>query len=308
MRDRVLAAAVRRLFALAPLVGFERALRAADAIGDILSHLLRKQSRIAREQLLRALPDTPDPDRVLHEMFRGHARSMVEVVFIDEIERRLDTYVTAEGLEVMDAAIADGRGVVVFTGHLGNWELLAAFFGLRGYPVSVVARPVKGGGRLNAQNVALRARSHVETLLRDDAGVSRLLLRALRKGRLLALLIDQSSKRGQSVPVPFFGRPAPTQIGAAVLALHTGAPVVGAFIERRPSGGHEIRVVRPDLPPREDLDRAGRQAWVVETTRRMTAMVEQEIRRRPQDWVWWHRRWRDPYQHSDDGCASSAST
>lgn len=291
---------MRQLFVVLPRFGLERGLRVAECLGDVLFHLLAKQRRRAHAQLVRALPELRDPDAVLREMFRAHTRSIVEMICIDEIAARLDSYVTIEHLEWIDQALAQGRGCVIFTGHLGNWELLAATFGLRGYPVTVVARPVKGGGRLNAENLALRARSKVETLLRDDAGAMRRLLGALRRGRLLALLVDQSSKRGQRIWVEFFGRPAPTPIGAALLAFHTGAPLLGAFIERRAGGGHHVRIVRPQLSPRPLGGRGDRDAWVAETTQRITSVIEQQIRARPQEWVWWHRRWRDPTRRRED--------
>jgi KDO2-lipid IV(A) lauroyltransferase len=86
--------------------------------------------------------------------------------------------------------------------------------------------------------------------------------------------------------VPFFGRPARTPPGAALLALRTGAPVVTAFIERRPEGGHRVRFAA--VPPVEGRGHGA----VVALTARFTAAIEAQLRRAPAEWVWWHERWR----------------
>ena len=102
--------------------------------------------------------------------------------------------------------------------------------------------------------------------------------------------MDQNT-RGQNVEVPFFGRLAPTPIGPAALALRTGAAVVGVFIHRMPDGRHVIRVSRPELPDRARAEQIGREAWHTEVTARLTALIEEEIREFPHEWVWWHQRW-----------------
>ncbi len=222
-------------------------------------------------------------------MYRGLACSFVEVLLLEELVRDPGRYVDVEGIELMDEAVAEGKGVVAITGHIGNWELLAAYFAARGYPVTVIATPVKGEG-LNAENVALRTRVGVETVLRDGPGASREILRTLRRKRILAILMDQDT-RGQAAFVPYFGRAARTPVGPAVLAQRTGARLIGVFIHRMPDGRHRITVRRPDLPepPKGKAEAA---AWIVEATARLTALIEDEVRRHPAEWVWWHRRWR----------------
>ena len=108
---------------------------------------------------------------------------------------------------------------------------------------------------------------------------------ALGRGRIVALLIDQDT-RGAGVFVPFFGRPARTPPGPAVLALRARAPVLTVFIRRRPDGGHAIAFARVPVPPRRGRD------TVVALTARLTAAIEAHIRTAPAEWVWWHRRWR----------------
>src|SRR3989442_980628 len=120
---------------------------------------------------------------------------------------------------------------------------------------------------------------------RDDPRFVAAVGDALRRNRVVAMLIDQDT-RGAGVFVPFFGRPAHTPPGAALLALRARVPVVTTFIERRPEGGHLVRV----SPVPAGLPR-GREG-VRELTARLTAAIEAQIRRSPAEWVWWHERWR----------------
>lgn len=292
VRDRFFVALIHLARAFLHRLGLERALRLADGLALPLPWLLLETRRLTLEHLEMALPelDRDGRERVVRGMFRSLARSVVEVLLLDDVAARLTSFVEAEGLEVMDEALSHGRGVIAITGHIGNWELLAAFFGLRGYPVTVIATPVKGA-RLNAENIAVRRGVSVETVMRDGPGASREILRTLKRGRILAILMDQDT-RGQGVVVPFFGRSARTPVGPALLALRTGARVVGVFIHRLPDGRHRV-VVRPaDLPAPPGDDRHARDRWLVDATARLTSLIEGEVRARPEEWVWWHRRWR----------------
>jgi Kdo2-lipid IVA lauroyltransferase/acyltransferase len=193
-------------------------------------------------------------------------------------------YVRIDGLEVLQGALATGRGCIALSGHVGNWELLAATIAGLGLPLTVVARKVNDE-RFDALIRGFRGGAGMEILLRDDPQFLGAVRDALGRNRIVALLIDQDS-RGGGVFVPFFGRPAHTPPGAAILALRTKAPVVSVFINRRPEGGHTIRF---DAIPIETGAGAGR---VLALTAQFTAAIEAAIRRSPAEWVWWHERWR----------------
>ena len=151
-------------------------------------------------------------------------------------------------------------------------------------PITVVVRRVTDL-RFHSLIVRFRAAAGVEILVRDDPRFIAGVTEALQRNRVVAMLIDQDT-RGAGVFVPFFGRPAHTPPGAAVLALRARVPVVAVFIERRPDGGRLVRVA----PVASDV-RRGRDG-VRELTARLTATIEAQIRRRPAEWVWWHERWR----------------
>src|SRR5262245_20258895 len=125
----------------------------------------------------------------------------------------------------------------------------------------------------------------MEILLRDAPDFLAQVRSALERNHIVALLMDQDS-RGAGVFVPFFGRPAHTPPGAAVLALRTRAPVVTVFIRRRSEGGHLITFER--VP----IGRTTGTGQIATLTARFTAAIEAAIRRAPAEWVWWHERWR----------------
>src|SRR6266704_576655 len=241
---------------------------------------------MARRSLWRRLRRaTRDPRNaaLARATFRHAGQAFAELSLFETILRRPD-YVRLEGVEALDTALARGRGAIAVTGHVGNWELLAAWAAAIGYPITVVVRRVNDL-RFHSLIVRFRAAAGVEVLVRDDPRFVAAVGDALRRNRVVAMLIDQDT-RGAGVFVPFFGRPAHTPLGAALLALRARVPVVTAFIERRPEGGHLVRVA----PVPAELPR-GREG-VRELTARLTAAIEAQIRRSPAEWVWWHERWR----------------
>jgi KDO2-lipid IV(A) lauroyltransferase len=284
-RNAALARAIglaARAFGTLPLpVG----LAIGDALGAGAHRLLGRPRRLAVTHVGLAFPelDVAARRRLVARTFRHAGRSFAELGLFEKILRR-PGYVRLEGVEALDAALAEGRGAIAVTGHVGNWELLAAWASAIGYPITVVVRRVNDL-RFHSLIVGFRAAAGIEILVRDDPKFLTGVRDALGRNRVVAMLVDQDT-RGAGVFVPFFGRPAHTPPGAAMLALRGRVPVVSVFIERRPDGGHVVRVARiADDAPR------GRDG-VRELTARMTAAIEAQIRRNPAEWVWWHERWR----------------
>ncbi len=274
--------------------GFSRALGALPmpaalavgrGLGTAAHALLATPRRLAVAHMGLAFPelDLATRRRLVRATFRHAGQAFAELSLFETILRRPD-YVRLEGAEALDTALARGRGAIAVTGHVGNWELLAAWAAAIGYPITVVVRRVNDL-RFHSLIVRFRAAAGVEVLVRDDPRFVAAVGDALRRNRVVAMLIDQDT-RGAGVFVPFFGRPAHTPPGAALLALRARVPVVTVFIERRPEGGHLVRVA----PVPTELPR-GREG-VRELTARLTAAIEAQIRRSPAEWVWWHERWR----------------
>jgi KDO2-lipid IV(A) lauroyltransferase len=277
---RVVGLALGRLpFALAVGIG--------AALGAGAYRVLRRERRRALRHLGMAFPGLRPAmrARIAGAAFRNAGRSFAELAQWARLGSRLDDLVTIDGLEHVHRGLAMGRGLVAVTGHVGNWELLGAIFAQRGFPLSVVARRVNDD-RFDDLIADFRTRAGVRSIQREDPRALGSIVGALRAGGLLALLVDQDS-RGPGVFVPFFGHLAHTSPGAAILALRTGAPVIAAFIQRRVHG-HHVRIE----PIYGFQPAPGRRPSVEELTARITAAIEEQIRRSPGEWVWWHRRWR----------------
>jgi KDO2-lipid IV(A) lauroyltransferase len=190
-----------------------------------------------------------------------------------------------EGLEHLDAVMAGHGRALMLTAHLGNWEVLSVAHRLTPYGLSVVVRPLDAPWLDTVAN-RLRRRTGVETI--DKRGALRPVLEALRRGRLIGILMDQNAARREGVFVDFFGHPASTNRSIALLALRTGAPIVPIFARRETGGLHRV-IIRPALavPASNDGETA-----LVELTARCTAEIERAIREAPEQWLWSHDRWR----------------
>ncbi len=297
-RDRLLGALLAGLSWLFARVSFRRAQAWGQRIGNLGWRLSRRDRRRTLDHLAIAFPEL---DGTAHwalgrASFRHHGACLGEGLHLlrhgcPEVE----AVVAVEGWEEVERLQAAGRAMVILTGHCGNWELLAATINCRGLGMKVVARDLGSQG-LQGLLLRLRQRFGTVTIERGAPGAARQLLGTLRAGGALGMLIDQDTKV-EGTWVPFFGRPAYTPLGAARLALRQGVAVVPAFIARQEDGHHRVRF----LPP---LDLAGCDEQAA--TARMTAAIEEQIRRVPAQWVWMHRRWRR--QPAPSSAAATAAT
>jgi KDO2-lipid IV(A) lauroyltransferase len=283
------------VLAFSLLMGLARALprgsglRLFSALGSAASHVFREDSRRALDNLALAFPGTPKPvrDALARAVFKTVGKNFYEFLTLEgSSKERLERLVhKVEGQERMDEAVSLGRGVIVITGHIGCWELLAGYYATRGYRVSVVGREL-WEKRLNERLHRVRRSLGYRTIDRDAGGKE--MVRALRDKHLLAVLIDQHT-RVSGIYVPFFGRPAYTPVGVAKLALASGAPILPMAIYLDHGNRHVIRILPrievPDRTPEKRLQ-------VEELTRRCSAAVEELVRYDPKQWVWFHDRWR----------------
>ncbi len=236
------------------------------AFGDAVT--ARKRSRLARASFAHAGMIMADA-----AYFRRTLRLPLE---------RVAVY---EGKEHLLHAAAEGRGVLVFSGHFGHWELVALLQARIGVPFTMVVRPLENG-RLNGFLTGLRGISGNQVIAKHDA--ARGVLRALRGGRAVALLIDQNVRGEGGLFVDFFGVPASTTPSLATFALKCGAPMVPVFSYPMPDGRLLIRYG----PPLRAERRGTIAEDILAITRQCTSLLEAEIRRHPEFWLWMHNRWR----------------
>jgi KDO2-lipid IV(A) lauroyltransferase len=289
--------AVRAALWISTWLSLERTLHLGERIGGIFYRVLRKPRRLALEHLEVAFGDSLTPtarEHLARASFINIARCFCELAKIDEIRARRDDYFELEGEEHARAILAAGKGAIIITGHIGNWELLGAYFAWRGLPVAAIARRVYTE-RVNRQLVEFRRRQGVETILRESPHSARQILQALGANALLAMVIDRDT-HAPSVSVPFFGRLARTPAAAASMAIRRELPVAAVFIQRRGDRGHRITVAPPFVIERSGDTRAD----IAALTRQFNLALEGQIRRNPAEWVWWHQRWRRaPLPHLD---------
>jgi KDO2-lipid IV(A) lauroyltransferase len=283
----VVLAALLRLIALIPL---GPAVRLGAFLGGLGYRLLGQTRRLALRHLAQAFPEKTEAERqeIARRMFVHLGMAAMEVTSIRSYADRVERYMDIDP-GPLRAALAQGKGIVFVTGHLGNWELMARAVAKVGAPVSAVAK--RGGdARLMGLIEGWRQDGAVTTLWREDASTARALLRVFKENRVLGILCDQDTSV-QGVWVPFFGRPAWSPRAPADLALRTGAPIlVGTSHRKGERPGDGLRFEMTGIP--YDPKPADKEAEVVRITAACQAVLEDAIRRHPADWVWMHERWK----------------
>jgi KDO2-lipid IV(A) lauroyltransferase len=259
------------------------------SLGRLWYRLDAPHRRVALENLDRAFDGRMSPAEIellarnTFEHFGIMALEVCRLAFLEKEE--LLGWITIEGEEHFWKALAQGRGLLLLTGHLGNWELLGLVASVRGRPISVVARPADNPA-LEAELLRLRSRFGNRVIYKKAA--LKEALKELKTGGVVAALIDQNVASKEGVFVEFFGRLACTSPILALLALKTSAPVVPAFALRMPEGKYRVVVEPPvEIERTGNLDRD-----VVEATQKFTTIIEQYVRRYPDQWLWMHRRWK----------------
>lgn len=263
-------------------------------LGGVAHRSYRKDRERAIRNLALAFPQS-DPV-IIAAMARGcfialarNAYDALRLVYLPK--EKILRLCAVEGEEHLAGALRSGRGIIGLTGHIGCWELLAAYFSSKGYPLSVIYRDMRDQ-RLESLLVGMRRRHGVTSIPRGASALSA--YKALKRGEILAMLIDQDIDV-DGLFVPFFGVPAHTPRGAAAFALRSGAAVVPIAIHMQPDGSHHITVLPELEKPSADLPEGER---IDELTRSCARAVEGLIRIYPQQWVWFHDRWRKREQVS----------
>ncbi len=268
--------------------------RAAVALGDALGwawyRLVPVRRSVARANVARALGPALDAaarEAVVRGMYRHLGRAFVELVRgAGRPPVALAAELDVRGRAHLDAALAEGRGALVLTAHLGNWEVLVRAGAAPGGPVPIVPRRFRAPG---AEPAWPGLRRGGAGLIVAEGG-ARAVVAALAAGEVVGYVLDQHMPPRRAVWVPFFGQPAATSPDLARLARLTGAAVVPLFTWRGPDGRHVVEVQAPVTLPRT----ADVAADILEGTRRCAAVVEAAVRAHPEQWLWIHRRWKPP--------------
>jgi len=287
VRSVVVAAFIRAITRLPRRLAF----RIGTLLGRVAPLFARETARLSLQSLAAAFPEKSEAERreIVRAMFVHLGRAAAEVVTSRRYDPILESYVELGSPDLLGEVMARKKGMVYVTGHVGNWELngrrIARFCG-----DSAVIAKAGHDPRLNALMEEIRGSGKMETLWREDPSTGRAMIRILRSGKGLGLLIDQDTDV-QNVFVPFFGRPAATPRSAGDLALRFGSAVIVGTAHRRgdgPDAGHLLELTEVPYDPAPP----DKEAEVLRITAECNRILEEAIRRHPAEWVWMHQRWK----------------
>ena len=267
--------------------------RLARAIGAGLGWLVYRGvgrlRRVGSRNLEMAMPalSIEERDRILRGVYRSLGWQLAEFCRMERYTREnTRDWIRYEGLENFLEAERPGKGVLILTGHLGAWELSSFYHSLMGHPMGMVIRRLDNA-LLDGFVNRIRCRHGNRVMHKDD--FARGLLKAMRAGETVGILMDTNMTPPQGVFVDYFGRAAATASGLARVALKTGAAVVPGFLLWEAAEGRYVLHFGKPLVVEVS---GGEEADVMWLTQQCTAVLEEWVRRYPEQWLWIHRRWK----------------
>jgi KDO2-lipid IV(A) lauroyltransferase len=262
------------------------ALAVGRGAGRLFGCVARRHRHTALDQLRRCLPELGEAGvrRVAREVFETAGLNTAEVLrWIGGGDRDIADRIGVSTDGPVREALARGRGALILTAHLGNFDLMGLWAASK-FPLTILSKELKDPA-LNRFWMEKRQASGLRIL--PAHGSYRDCLRLLKRNELLGFILDQNMTREEGIFVDFFGRAACTTPGLAVMSAHAGAPVVPVFIVRSGRDRHEVLALPPIDPPPDRKPETIR-----DYTQRYTLVIEDAVRRHPGQWIWMHRRWR----------------
>ncbi len=251
------------------------------AMGAILFRVPSRR-RVAEENLRLAFPHQMPEEReqLIRQVFDHFGVMTTDFLAganrtLEQLSENCEVF----GLEHLDKALADGKGALVLTGHYGNWEYGARYLALNGYKLSVVIRDADQEGVNEIVNT-LRQGPGTNVIPRGNA--VRPILEKLKANEVVAILCDQNS---DEIFIPFFGRMAGTVLGPGIISARTGCPAIPSSCTHLGNGQYRIEFFPPLVPQEETVKGEG-------IMKAFNAWLETRIRSYPEQWLWFHDRWR----------------
>ncbi|MBI5190011.1 MAG: lysophospholipid acyltransferase family protein [Nitrospirae bacterium] len=270
------------------LMPFTWAVRLGGLLGSLWYYVDQRHRTVTLDNLKLAFTGkSPEElEKIAKRAYRNLGYSAAEFIRSNRYgEHPIEAYVEFVNYDSFVRAHAKGKGVLFVTGHFGSWELMAMAHAYSGNPSSAVVRPLDNP-YLDRMVTRLRTRCG-NSMINKSRGM-REILRALDKGRGVGILLDQNVAKREGVFVDFFGRPACTNKGLAIIARKTQAPVVPTFIVRKSLTRHKY-VFGDEIPL---IDTGDKDADILENTQAYTRAIEDMVRKHPDHWFWMHRRWK----------------
>jgi KDO2-lipid IV(A) lauroyltransferase len=255
--------------------------RLAYALGGRLRRVGTRNLEMAFPQM-----NQEQRDKILRGCFDNLGRLLGEFShFPDETPESLRRIVECEGLENLEAARKSGRGVILFTGHLGAWELSSFALSAFGYPMSFLVRRIDNP---LIEQLVERTRTRYGNRSIDKRAAARPMLRTLHEGGTVGVLVDLNTQPHEGIFVDFFGIPASTTTGIAAIALRTGAQVLPVFV---PWNEQRQRFTLRIDPPLTFNQTGDVERDIQQLTSLFTSVIEANVRHFPDQWLWIHKRW-----------------
>lgn len=281
-------AVVRAMLKILEVLPRQMARSLAASVAYLLFLLSPKLRKTAEFNLRLAFPDWTEAQRaaVIQKMTRNLGWMAAEFAHLPKYSKQnIEDVVILDGHENFLQGHQQGKGVLYLTGHIGAWELSSFAHALYGYPLHYMARPLDNR-RLDLLVNRYRSLSGNRPIFKNES--ARTMLKVLKVAGTVGILADQNTMPEEGVFVDFFGTPACTTTGLARVALHTGAAVVPGYVFWDP----QIKKYRLRFEPPVELTRTGNtDRDILENTQKFTKVLEQIIRKYPDQWVWLHGRW-----------------
>lgn len=263
--------------------------RLAIRVGGGLGHLFRvfsgKRVAAAERRCARALDvDAGEARAVVRASYSNMGRSVAEVIHFSKSRRRLASFITVHGEENLRDAYERGKGVILLSAHLGNWELGAAVLAERGYPMNAIGADQRDE---RITNLIMEKREALGVRTVSKGFDLKSAIRCLRRGEVLAILIDQDVK-DKGVMAPFLGIPASTPYGPAKIAMKYGSVILPSFMIRRGTSPYHDLHLLPSLWPD---GYPGPEETMEEAMTLCNEALSEWIRKYPGQWMWMARRW-----------------
>ena len=286
-QHRIEYVAIRGVVSLLKLLPFRSASDFGGMLG-VLAYRLGIRAMVVEAQIRFAFPELSSADvrRIARESYDNLGRTSIEAAMMEKCLRTemIDLFEQIEGWEHVEAALAPGRGALLVTGHLGNWEVGGACIAAKGTRVDAIARHMSN--RLFEKYLTDVREQNGLRVIFDDQAV-RQIPRSLRENRIVGSLVDQGVQGLASAFVPFFGRMAKTPRGPAVFMQRLNVPMVFAVAVRLASGKYRL-IIEPVAP----IATGDREADATAVVAGFTARLEHWVRQFPGQYFWQHRRWK----------------
>ncbi len=257
-------------------------------VGNILRVISKKRYGITIDNIVKSFPDKSISDCkiIAAKSYQNLGITMMELMAIPTMsENYLKQKVVYDNIDLIDELRKKGNGVILLSGHYGNWELLAYTAGyFTGIPVTIIVKPQRNK---IADSTLNNYRTFHNNKVVSMYKAARPIVSEIRKGNMVALLADQSATKDKDIFVDFFGRPAATYESPAAMALRLNAPIVIGFSERQTDGTYRVKlqeIPHEDLKDREDA--------IQILTERHVKVLENQIKKIPELWAWQHKRWK----------------